>query len=1148
MSDQLGEEETLGCFRFGDWVAPLTADSECSRHVNNLSRLTKWQTIFSTGLFVLEPTQIRLANVSFPVSNAFNASRFDLSTLGSTAARHVYGIQTGQLSYPVDTAENLVVQHFDLSSKLLISNYTAEVQGFSTDLDCEILPLKNATKTFLPWFSIRAPFFVVNITTDSCQIKNAIVGQGADHDYYRNNTVTENYQGRFQNFTCNTGGDSSAQYPLAGNGSMDHRFLLSMALLEWAPHKPVMQSSATWVKQLTGVLCKPTYRMDNYSVSYSNAQTTPRMEATKIPGTNTTLKGIDDSMLLKAVQASFRNTTFGQGGVDYVVTQVPSYFQVMKAMHNVSTLAPFMDPNLLQDLGSSIYKSASAQVASEQLIMPHEGSTTGSFTYTDNRLQVKRLTVGLIATFLGLLLCIGILEIYVRPWNTVSCEPQSIGALATILAASQSLRKRLVNTGSAPSDALYRWLSKEKFHTVIIQQEIPSFVLEPLPSVDGTAASQPSSIITEWWRPIAVRIWFIALIIVLPLCFIATLEILQQVSDTRNGFVDVSNSSVDSPLVSTYLPAFFAVVLGMMYTRIEFAISVFAPLAALKHGNVPANRAITVDPLGSLPPFALLSSLRSRHVAQCLAIIAAFVSSLLAIVVSALYSVESVSKHQTVFLQQADYFDLTHIDLSQDDGFAGAVTNLIAYENIPFPQWTYDNLALPSLKLSSAKNSSAINDGEYVVVTVPAIRGSLGDCSEVPQSSTDVVAMGAPASCADCNDLVQLTYNMTLPYSLCGPVSKKPMNVTWIQTYATPNDSSVTYTGTGTPLRWLSPSSDGGYIFGDGGVVNNDPNDALSSNSDLDNTMPGCPSFSYSFGMAKAGKKIGKDNSKSIQEGVLWSSEQNVSVVYCYQRLEQVMTNVTFSYPDMKINSTTPPIPLEETATVISQNNTQHWFDISLNTLINSLQELPDGIKGPNYINSFIQALSWGHDGVPLDQLYNNGDLSNLNTAANRLYGRYVAQAVSANMRASTPPNVANTIYNIEQQPSNFTGTLSQPSKRLRQNRVPKIILQAMLAFLAVCTAATYLVMDTRRVVPHNPCSIAGMMSLLAESEMCKTRDVIPEGAEWHSRSDLRRAGVFRGLLFHMGWWGGTDEITGEHGEKAGGVFGIDVVEKSEPE
>lgn len=1093
----------------------------------------------------MEPTQITLSNVTFPVRNAFNASRLDLSSLGSTAAQHVYGFQTGQLSYPVDTAENLVVQQVDLSSKLPVSKYTAEVQGFSTNLDCEILPLKNATVTYLPWFSIRAPYFVVNITTDSCRIKNAIVGQGADHDYYTNNTVTENYQGLFRNFTCNTGGDSSAQHPINGNGSMDHRFLLSMALLEWAPHMPNMQSSATWVKQLTAVLCKPTYSIDNYTVSYTNSRVTPRMEATKIPSTNRTLKGIDDSMLLEAVKASFENTTFGQGGVDYVVTQVPSYFQVMKAMYNVSTLAPFMDPKLLQDLGSSIFKSASAQVAYQQLITPQESSTTGSLTYTDDRLQVKRLTVGLIATFLGLLICISILEGFMRPWDTVSCEPQSIGALSTILAASQTLRQRLTGTGSVPLTTLHRRLSKDKFQTVIIRQEIPSFVLEPLHSFDEAAASALSGTIIHWWRPIAVRIWFIALIIVLPLCFIVILEILQQVSDSRNGFVDVSHSSVDSPLVATYLPALFAVILGMFYTSLEFAASVFAPLAALKRGNVPATRSINVDPLGSLPPLALLKSLKSRHFAQSLAIIAAFVSSLLAIVVSALYSVELVSRHQTVSLRQADFFDWTHLDLSQDDGFAGSVTDLITYENIPYPQWTYENLVLPSLTLSSARNSSALNDGQFIIVTVPAIRASLGDCSEVPQSSIDVEAEGAPRSCPNCNNLIQLNYNTTLPYSLCGSVSKKSIRASWTQTYATPNDSSVTYAGQGTALRWYAPEPDGGSISGDGAVINNDPQDTFSSMGDLDNIISGCPSFSYSFGKAKAGKKIGKDNGKIYGEGIPWSSTQNISVVYCYQRLEQVMTNVTFSYPDLIINSTTPPTPLEETATVISQNNTQHWFYISLNTLINSLQILPDSIKGPNNINSFIQALSWGHDGVPLDQLYNNGDMSTINAAANRLYGRYVAQAISANMRVPSPPDVGKTIYNVNQQPANYTATLSRPTKRLHQNRVPKIVLQALLAFLATCAISTYLVMDTRRVVPHNPCSIAGMMSLMAESEMCKTRDVIPEGAEWQSGPGLRRAGIFGGLLFRMGWWGGSEEVMGENGEKVGGIFGIDVAEKS---
>ena len=1067
----------------------------------------------------------------------------DLSAVGSNTAQQVYGIQSGKLPYPSGTAENLAVQHVDPPSGFPVSTYTAEVQGFSTNLDCEILNLGNATRTFLPWFSIQAPYFLVNISTDSCHIQDAIVGQGADHGYYYNDNVNENYQGRFQNFTCNTGGSNSIRYPLNGNSSSDHRFLLSMVHLQWVPHLPATGSSSTWVKNLTAVLCKPTYSIDNYSVSYTPAHDTQMIQAVKKPITKSTLKEFYDSMLIRAVQTSFKNISFGQGGEDYVVTEVPSFFQVMKAMHNVSTLENFMDPNLLQDLGARIFRDASANIASKNLMVPQHDSTIGSLTYMEDRLQVKRLTVGLMATCLGLLVCISILEVFVRPWNTVPCEPNSISALSTILAASRSLRQCLASTGCATLDDLQRRLSRDKFQTVIVQQQTDSFVLEPVPDFAEMVASPPSGSVdakVEWWRPWAVRNWFTALIVIIPLCFIVLLEALQHMSDSRGGIVEVSSSKADSQILSRYLPAFVTLVLAILYTSLDSAISIFAPLAALRRGKVPAKRSILSGSVGGLPPFALFQSLRSRHFAQCLTIIAAFVSSLLAIVVSALYTVETSSNHQTVLLQQADFFNWTHVDLSQDDGFAGSVTNLIVYENTSYPQWTCNNLVLPSLTATSANISAPSGSGKSIEVKIPAIRGSLSNCSTVPPKLINVTAKGAPPSCTNCNDLVALDFMMALPYSLCGFDLKKPNTTTWSQEYAAPNDSSEVYAGKDTALQWTSSN----LISGDGGIILDHQRSSVKSFYQLDNFIPSCPSVSYSLGMARAGTKIG---SSTDSNGVPWSSKQNITVVYCYQRLEQVMTNVTFSYPDFTINSTIPPIPLDETAIIITQNNTQNWFDISTNTFINSLQNLPISMTGRNNIDSFIQALSWGHNAVPLDQLYNSEDMSTLNAAANRLYGQYIAQAISANMRTSVPPNSTNTIYNINQKPSNYTATLHQPTHRLHQNRRPKIVLQAMLAFLALCAMATYIMMDTKRVVPHNPCSIAGMMSFLAESKMCRTREVIPEGSEWETEQEWGREGAFGGLVFRMGWWRVNEDTLGEEGKNRR-IFGIDVSERCDRE
>ena len=299
---------------------------------------------------------------------------------------------------------------------------------------------------------------------------------------------------------------------------------------------------------------------------------------------------------------------------------------------------------------------------------------------------------------------------------------------------------------------------------------------------------------------------------------------------------------------------------------------------------------------------------------------------------------------------------------------------------------------------------------------------------------------------------------------------------------------------------------------------------ADSSNAYTDNYYPGCPSFAFSLGTASAGTKT----KERKDGGQVWNSHSNISIMYCYQRLEQVSTNVTFSYPDFTINSTTPPFPLESTAhaTTNTTNNSQNWFDISTNTLINTLQDVGTSVKGRDWINSFIQALVWGKDGIPLSQLYDHGNTSTLTTAVNKLYGQYITQAISANIR--TP------VLQTGQSFTAYNATLSYSKQRLQQKRSPKIALQVMLAFMVACAIGAYVAADMKRILPHNPCSIAGTMSLLAESEMCETRKIIPVGSEWKSNQELKREGVFSGRSFRMGWW---NEESGERGRR----FGIDV-------
>ena len=75
--------------------------------------------------------------------------------------------------------------------------------------------------------------------------------------------------------------------------------------------------------------------------------------------------------------------------------------------------------------------------------------------------------------------------------------------------------------------------------------------------------------------------------------------------------------------------------------------------------------------------------------------------------------------------------------------------------------------------------------------------------------------------------------------------------------------------------------------------------------------------------------------------------------------------------------------------------------------------------------------------------------------------------------------------------------------------------------------------MDRRKVLRHNPCTIAGTASLLADSEFLAKGDM-PDGAGWWSDEKLIRHPVYDGWVFSLGWW----RVPGEWKTKR---FGVDV-------
>lgn len=176
----------------------------------------------------------------------------------------------------------------------------------------------------------------------------------------------------------------------------------------------------------------------------------------------------------------------------------------------------------------------------------------------------------------------------------------------------------------------------------------------------------------------------------------------------------------------------------------------------------------------------------------------------------------------------------------------------------------------------------------------------------------------------------------------------------------------------------------------------------------------------------------------------------------------------------------------------------------------------------------FYQAVVYGPEGIPASELIGVNNRENLFNATQHLYRKYMALLIHNNMRHPLPSSSS------DSSPT-YPGTIMDPTAlRVVQNPASKVALEVLLATMLVFTAIAYIMTPMRNVLPHSPCTIAGVMSLLAGSDLCR-RAVIPEGAEFMTDEELEK--VFEGYLFSLGWFGARGGGEGGGEER----FGIDV-------
>ena len=546
---------------------------------------------------------------------------------------------------------------------------------------------------------------------------------------------------------------------------------------------------------------------------------------------------------------------------------------------------------------------------------------------------------------------------------------------------------------------------------------------------------------------------------------------------------------------------------AILYGSLNAAIVFVAPLIPLKRGGAQAAKSLTLNLASNLAPHAFSQALRFGLFAAVFSIPGAFVANYLTTVGSTLFLVRAVPLTATVLLTAHDKFDLVGYDLSLGDDLAGVTTNEIVYHNLTYPQWTYGNLAFPKVDLQTDGFSGSLSDDAIVSTTVPAVRANL-ECQMIGPSDAGYIGANVPG-----NTSSTLMFSGKLKPGFC---TKKPNlkalngnNVT--QSFTVPVDGSNITLGNAQMLRWWQQ---------------------LSQTEIPDVTrIGGCPTFAFLIGTETALVTNPGDTDEYH-----YDVKSDIYIYYCYQRLEEVMTNLTLNLNSLLIDPTNPPVPIESTVqslnyTYDSYQGPDFYFDLSDLTLGLSETRYGDAsLLNLPTMDGFVQALAYSSIGHPMPELLANPQLAL--SSAQKLYGIYLAQAMNTNMRVPITSNAA-----ASTSPMQYTSSLEDPTRqRIVQSASIKWALQGMLIFMSVCGIFAYFFSyryshELVKKYPP-PGSIAGMMAPFAGSRFVRDEGdggLMVDGAEWgNTREDLKR---WKEEVFSLGWW----ETVGER------RYGIDV-------
>ncbi|CEJ60436.1 hypothetical protein PMG11_09010 [Penicillium brasilianum] len=263
--------------------------------------------------------------------------------------------------------------------------------------------------------------------------------------------------------------------------------------------------------------------------------------------------------------------------------------------------------------------------------------------------------------------------------------------------------------------------------------------------------------------------------------------------------------------------------------------------------------------------------------------------------------------------------------------------------------------------------------------------------------------------------------------------------------------------------------------------------------------------------------------SSTYTETYIWGHVKGTSVEYimamtCMQYAENVDVDARLKLPELEIDQSHPPVPNESSVSL----------DKDLYTPIPEWWTLNTGGQYPT-LDGFFYLLVTGKYAIPSDYLKRPEKNQTVIDAIKRQHKIINAQQLNNYTRGTANDSIPHPL---------LQGNITNSSRlRLVQDATSTRILEALLGMMLALGILGSVLLNTDHVLPKNPCSIAAVASLLADSHLL---DQFADGAWDPNHKSLEK--TFAKRRFYLGWW----ENGSAAGAEPGKVFTIDHTSKEE--